>query len=253
VYVAETVASMDIIARGRFVFGVGLGYRDVEFDAFNVPRGTRGKRFIEYLDLVKRLWTEDSVSHESDTVKLHNVHLNVRPVQKPHPPIWFAANNDRAIRRAARLGDNWFINPHSTIDTIRRQMVLYREERDKHGLPFPQEFPIIKEVFCAKDRRTALELAGPYLAGKYKDYAKWGQDEAMPEDESFDKDFEELLEGRFILGSPEECYEQLKPYWEEMGVNHIVFRTHWAGMPVASAISSIKLIGEELAPELRKL
>ncbi len=253
VYVAETVASMDIIARGRFVFGVGLGYRDVEFDAFNVPKGTRVKRFIEYLDLVKRLWTEESVTHESDTVKLDGVRMNIRPVQKPHPPIWFAANNDRAIRRAARLGDNWFINPHSTIDTIRRQMVLYREEREKHGLPFPKELPIIKEVFCAKDRRTALELAGPYLAGKYKDYAKWGQDDAMPEDESFDKEFEELLEGRFILGSPDECYEQLKPYWEEMGVNHIVFRTHWAGMPVQSAISSIKLIGQELAPELRKL
>ena len=253
VYVAETVASMDIIARGRFVFGVGLGYRDVEFDAFNVPKGTRVKRFIEYLDLVKRLWTEESVTHESDTVKLDGVRMNIRPVQKPHPPIWFAANNDRAIRRAARLGDNWFINPHSTIDTIRRQMVLYREEREKHGLPFPKELPIIKEVFCAKDRRTALELAGPYLAGKYKDYAKWGQDDAMPEDESFDKEFEELLEGRFILGSPDECYEQLKPYWEEMGVNHIVFRTHWAGMPVESAISSIKLIGQELAPELRKL
>ena len=186
-------------------------------------------------------------------LRLRGVRMNIRPVQKPHPPIWFAANNDKAIRRAARMGDNWFINPHSTIDTIRRQMVLYREEREKHGLPFPKELPIIKEVFCAKDRRTALELAGPYLAGKYKDYAKWGQDDAMPEDESFDKEFEELLEGRFILGSPEECYEQLKPYWEEMGVNHIVFRTHWAGMPVESAISSIKLIGEELAPELRKL
>jgi len=253
VYVAETVASMDIIARGRFVFGVGLGYRDVEFDAFNVPKGTRVKRFIEYLDLVKRLWTEESVTHESDTVKLNGVRMNIRPVQKPHPPIWFAANNDRAIRRAARLGDNWFINPHSTIDTIRRQMVLYREEREKHGLPFPKELPLIKELFCAKDRRTALELAGPYLAGKYKDYAKWGQDDAMPEDESFDKEFEDLLEGRFILGSPEECYEQLKPYWEEMGVNHLVFRTHWAGMPVDAALHSIRMMSKELLPELKKL
>jgi alkanesulfonate monooxygenase SsuD/methylene tetrahydromethanopterin reductase-like flavin-dependent oxidoreductase (luciferase family) len=253
VYVAETVASMDVIARGRFVFGIGLGYRDTEFDAFNVPKGTRVKRFVEYLDLVKRLWSEDSVSHESETCRLDGVRMNIRPVQKPYPPIWIAANNDRAIRRAARMGDAWFINPHSTIGTIRRQLALYREEREGHGLPFPEELPIIKEVFCAKDRQTALELAGPYLLGKYRDYAKWGQDDAMPEDESFDKEFEELLEGRFVLGSPEECYEQLKPYCEEMGVNHIVFRTHWAGMPVASSISSIRLIAGELAPELRKL
>jgi alkanesulfonate monooxygenase SsuD/methylene tetrahydromethanopterin reductase-like flavin-dependent oxidoreductase (luciferase family) len=253
VYVAETVASMDVIARGHFVFGIGLGYRETEFDAFNVPKGTRVKRFIEYLDLIKRLWTEDSVSHEGETCRLHDVHMNIRPVQQPYPPIWIASNNDRATRRAARLGDSWFINPHSTIDTIRRQMVLYREERASHGLPFPAELPIIKEVYCAQDRKSALELAGPYLMGKYKDYAKWGQDEAMPQDESFDKDFDELVQGRFVLGSPEECYQQLEPYWKELGVNHLIVRTHWAGMPVKSSLASINLITKELLPELRKL
>lgn len=253
VYTAETVATLDIIARGNFVFGVGLGYRDVEFDAFNVPKGTRVKRFEEYLELVQRLWTEESVTHRGDTCVLENVRMNIRPVQQPRPPIWFAANNDKAIRRAARMGDNWFINPHSTLETIRRQMTIYRDELRAQGKQFPKELPVIKEIYCAKDRATAAELAGTYLLGKYRDYAKWGQDDAMPDDESFDKDFEELTQDRFVLGSPEECYEQLRPYWEEIGANHLVFRTHWAGMPVESSIASIRLIGEELAPELRKL
>lgn len=253
VYTAETVATMDIIARGNFIFGIGLGYRDTEFDAFNVPKGTRVKRFVEYMDLIKELWSGGPVTHHSDTCILDNVTMNIRPVQRPHPPIWVAANNDRAIQRAATMGDTWMINPHSTMDTIARQMKLYTAEREKHGLPFPDELPIVKEIFCAKDRATALKLAGPFLAGKYADYAKWGQDDAMPDDESFDKEFEELLEGRFILGSPEECYEQLKPYWEQMGVNHLIFRTQWAGMPVETSISSIKLMSEELLPELRKL
>jgi alkanesulfonate monooxygenase SsuD/methylene tetrahydromethanopterin reductase-like flavin-dependent oxidoreductase (luciferase family) len=179
--------------------------------------------------------------------------MNIRPVQKPRPPIWFAANNDRAIQRAARLGDNWFINPHATLDTIRRQMTLYRDELESHGKAFPRELPIIKEIFCAKDRATAVDLAGPYLLGKYQDYAKWGQDDAMPEDESFDKSFEELTEGRFILGSPEECFEQLRPYWQDLGVNHLIFRTQWAGMPVDTAIDSMQLISTELLPELKKI
>jgi alkanesulfonate monooxygenase SsuD/methylene tetrahydromethanopterin reductase-like flavin-dependent oxidoreductase (luciferase family) len=253
VYVAETVATMDIIARGNFIFGIGLGYRDTEFDAFNVPKGTRVKRFVEYIELIKQLWTGEPVSHDGETCKLDNVTMNILPVQRPHPPIWVAANNDRAIRRAARMGDTWMINPHSTIETIARQMKLYTAEREKHGLPFPDELPICKEIFCAKDRKTAMKMAGPFLAGKYQDYAKWGQDDAMPDDESFDKDFEELLEGRFILGSPEECYEQLKPYWNEMGVNHLIFRTNWAGMPLQTSLSSINLISKELLPELRKL
>lgn len=253
VYIAETVATLDIIARGNFVFGVGLGYRDVEFDAFNVPKGTRVKRFEEYLELVQRLWSEESVSHHSDTCILDNVRMNIRPVQQPGPPIWFAANNDKAIRRAARMGDNWFINPHSTLDTIRRQMVIYRDELETRGKNFPRELPIIKEIFCARDRATAAKLAGPYLLGKYRDYAKWGQDDAMPDDESFDKDFEELTSNRFVLGSPEECYEQLQPYWQELGVSHLIFRTHWAGMPADTALDSMRLISAELLPELRKL
>lgn len=253
VYTAETVATLDIIARGNFVFGVGLGYREVEFDAFGVPRGSRVGRFEEYLELVQRLWTEESVTHHGETCRLENVRMNLRPVQRPRPPIWFAANNDKAIRRAARMGDNWFINPHSTLETIRRQMDIYRQELDAHGKAFPRELPAIKEIFCAKDRAAAIELAGPYLLGKYRDYAKWGQDDAMPDDESFDKDFEELIEGRFILGSPQECFEQLAPYWQELGVNHFIFRTHWAGMPLQTALGSMKLISKELLPELKRI
>jgi alkanesulfonate monooxygenase SsuD/methylene tetrahydromethanopterin reductase-like flavin-dependent oxidoreductase (luciferase family) len=250
VYVAETVATLDVIAKGNFVFGVGLGYRDVEFDAFNVPRGKRVARFEECFELVKRLWTEDSLSHDGETCKLDGVRMNIRPVQKPYPPIWVAANNDRAVARAARIGDAWFINPHSTLDTIRRHLGLYRSELAAHGKQFPAEMPAIKEVYCARDRATAIELAGPYLYGKYKDYAEWGQDGAMPEEESFDKDFEELIEGRFVLGSPDDCYEQLRPYWEEFGVNHLSIRTHWAGMPTETALASIRLISDELLPAL---
>ena len=61
------------------------------------------------------------------------------------------------------------------------------------------------------------------------------------------------MDGRFILGSPEECYEQLRPYWERFGCNHMVLRTHWAGMPLSTALSSMRLISDELMPELRKV
>ncbi|MCH7477763.1 MAG: LLM class flavin-dependent oxidoreductase [SAR324 cluster bacterium] len=251
VYVAETVATLDVICRGNFVFGVGLGYRDVEFDAFGVRKGQRVKRFEECLTLVRRLWTEEEVTFESETCKLEGVRMNIRPVQTPYPPIWFGANNDNAVRRAARLGDTWCINPHATRSTIARQLKLFKAEREKAGKPPPSEQPCFKEIFCAKDRQTALEMAGPFLAGKYADYAKWGQEKALPGKDSFTQPFEKLLDDRFILGSPEECYEQLRPYWEELGVNHLVFRTQWAGMPLSAALYSMRLISDELLPALR--
>jgi alkanesulfonate monooxygenase SsuD/methylene tetrahydromethanopterin reductase-like flavin-dependent oxidoreductase (luciferase family) len=253
VYTAETVATLDVIARGNFIFGVGLGYRDVEFDAFGVPKNARIKRFEEYLALVQRLWTEDDVSYEDATCRLSNVRMNIRPVQRPRPPIWIAANNDPAVKRAARLGDAWFVNPHSTIHTVRRQVMLYQAELKAAGKPAARALPVAKEVYCAKDRQTALEMAGPYLLGKYRDYARWGQDKVMPDNEDFSRPLAELIEGRFILGSPEECYDQLKPYWEELGVNHIIIRTHWAGMPLSTALASMRLISDELLPALHRV
>ena len=75
----------------------------------------------------------------------------------------------------------------------------------------------------------------------------------MPDDETFDQGFDDLLRDRFILGSPEECCEQLRPCIEELGVNHLIFRTHWAGMPLPVALSSMRLISDELLPALKTL
>jgi alkanesulfonate monooxygenase SsuD/methylene tetrahydromethanopterin reductase-like flavin-dependent oxidoreductase (luciferase family) len=253
VEVAECMASLDVIWRGRFVFGIGLGYRDVEFDAFKVPRGARVRRFEQCLEVVKRLWTEDAVTVDNDVCTLAGVTLTCRPVQRPHPPVWVAANSDAAIRRAARIGDTWFANPHATTATLVRQVALYREERARLGKPFPTVLPFFKEVFSARDRKAALELAGPYLAGKYRAYASWGQDAVMPAGETFSQPFDDLLRDRFVLGSPEECYEQLRPCWEQAGSNFLFIRTHWSGMPVEHALSSMRLISDELVPALRRL
>lgn len=78
---AECIASLDAIWRGNFVFGVGLGYREVEFDAFGVPKGGRVRRFEQCLDVVKRLWTGERVSFENEICKLTDVTATCRPVQ----------------------------------------------------------------------------------------------------------------------------------------------------------------------------
>src|SRR5256712_13595898 len=96
VEVAECVASLDVIWRGNFVFGVGLGYRDVEFDAFKVPKGQRLRRFEEALEIVKRLWAEDKGSVGTDACTLSSVTLTCRPVRPRHPPTSVAANPDQA-------------------------------------------------------------------------------------------------------------------------------------------------------------
>ena len=127
---AEQLATLDIMSNGKLVFGCGIGYRDVEFKAFGVPRAGLGKRFEEGLEAVKRLWTEDSVTMKGSHFELDQATCTVKPVQQPMPPIWIGANADVAIRRAARLADCWYINPHNTLTTIERQVGLYKRALD---------------------------------------------------------------------------------------------------------------------------
>lgn len=249
--VAENFASLDVVTGGRLIFGVGLGYRDVEYEAFGIGKKGRVARFEANLDIILRLWSGEEVDADLPWCRLDRAKLNLLPVQRPHPPVWMAANSDAAVERAARLADTWMVNPHATASTIRRQVDLYRQAREKAGTGPGSGLPVTREIFCAKDRRTALELAAPYLAEKYRTYAKWGQDKVMPEPESFDIAFEKLAEQRFIVGSPEDCLEALLPWRDKVGVDHFIFRSHWAGMPLSSSLGSIELLAKEVVPVLQ--
>ena len=120
--IAEQIATVDVMSGGKVIFGVALGYREVEFLAFGTTQKERVKRFEENLEAVKRLWTEDAVDMVGSHFTLQGASVGTKPLQKPHPPIWIGANADPAIRRAARLGDCWYVNPHNRIDTIVRQV-----------------------------------------------------------------------------------------------------------------------------------
>lgn len=249
---AEIFASIDVMSGGRLIYGVGLGYRDEEYDAFGIQRSQRVERFERNLETIKQLWAGEEVSVDLPWCRLSSTRLTTLPAQRPLPPIWVAANNDAAVLRAARVGDTWMINPHARSETLARQLELYFAERDSAGLERPEDLPLIREVFCARDRRTALEQAGPYLADKYRTYANWGQDKAMPGQESFDKPFEELLEDRFIIGSPDGCTQQLLWWNQQFGVNYFVLRTQWVGMPVETTLSSLALLSDEVIPAMRQ-
>ena len=249
---AEQLATLDIMSGGKLVFGCGICYRDVEFKAFGVPRAGLGLRFEEGLLAVKRLWTEDFVTMKGSHFELDGATCTVKPLQQPTPPIWIGANADVAIRRAARLGDCWYINPHSTLTTIERQLGIYRRALDECGKPFPAELPMRREVFVAPTRAEAIRRAQPYLEEKYKAYRAWGQDKVMPAGDDFDHGFAELLEDRFLLGSPAEVAEQMLRLNRRLGVNHIVASIHWPGMPNSLALDQLQILAEDVMPQVRR-
>jgi len=224
---AESVATMDAICGGRFVFGIGLGYRDEEYMAFGVDRSERVERMNESLELMKLLWTEDEVEFHGKYYNVPKVKPATKPVQKPYPPIWVAANNDVAIRRAARWGYPWLINPHATVPMVAGQFKTYTANLEKFGQPIPETLPMMRELYVASDRESAFIESQPYLETKYAAYAAWGQDKALPGNESFSVPYQDLAKDRFLLGSPDEVAQEMLRYQDELGVNYLIFRMQW--------------------------
>jgi len=251
--IAEQLATIDVMSGGRLTFGAGLGYREVEFKAFGTTQKERVPRFLENLEAIKRLWTEDEVSMKGSHFELDRVRVSLKPMQKPTPPIWVGANADAAIRRAATLADSWFINPHQKMETIARQLDIYRAALDAAGKPFPDELPLLREIFIAPDRDAAMRACGPFLAEKYRIYHQWGQDKAMPAgDNDLSLALEELQEDRFLLGPADAIAEAIAGYNKALGVNHMVLNFHWVGMPQSLVLEQMQAFAEDVMPKVEQ-
>jgi alkanesulfonate monooxygenase SsuD/methylene tetrahydromethanopterin reductase-like flavin-dependent oxidoreductase (luciferase family) len=248
VEVAENAVTLDAITGGRFVLGLGLGYRQEENDAFGLP-ARRLSIFEQKLEVVRRLLEGEVVTAQGHGFSLASQQLAIRPSQVPRPPIWLAANNDKAVLRAARLADAWLLSPHTNLAELERQRHLYVAERERSGLPPATEVPIIKELYVGADDASALRAARPYLEGKYESYVQWGQSEVLPEGDTLRQAFDELAAGgRFIVGGPETCAHQVREHIRRLGVTTLFFRFQWPGMPQELVLASMRRAAEEVFP-----
>jgi len=104
---ASRIATLDVISEGRFIFGVGTGwYRQEVEGVFGVPWHEKWKRFDESIEIIKKLWTEPSVTYKGKYFNIKDV-VCIKPLQEPHPPIWVGGTSDVALERVAKYGDGW--------------------------------------------------------------------------------------------------------------------------------------------------
>jgi len=108
VYTAKQIADLDYLSGGRVDFGVGIGWLREEFDALGVPWERRGARTREYIGVMKSLWTDEVSSYKGEFFNLADCLQNPKPVQKPHPPVFFGGESDAALARVADIGQGWY-------------------------------------------------------------------------------------------------------------------------------------------------
>lgn len=248
VRIAEYGATMDVLTGGQFTLGVALGYRQQEYDVFGVDRSDAVGRFVEGIEIIKRLWTEEAVDYDGEYFQLEGVSVNPKPLQDPRPNIIVGASNESSVRRAARITDGW-LGAHVPFNQAADQAHAFRDERNQQEKE-PGFVGLTREVFVAESTAEAEDIVKDHLMSKYESYSDWGQDDVI-EGDDFDSPWEKLKHERFLVGTPAEVIEGIERYEEQIDLDKIMIRTQFPGMAFEDVHRSIELLGDEVLPELQ--
>ena len=211
--VAKLTTTLDIASGGRLTLGVGVGGEvPTDFASLGLSPKDRGARTDEGLALLRRLYTEEHVTHTGRFFPLEDITLKPPSIQKPHPPIWVAGRRDAAMRRAARYGDGWL--PY-----------FYNPERYRNGVAK------IKEEAAAVDRDISHFQWGYYSFIAITDTVEEGARVAgqrLVQSYRTGRDPEYIAREYAVFGPPEACIKRIQEYIDA-GAQHIAL--NWVCEP----------------------
>ena len=261
---AQDVATIDQLSRGRLEFGVGIGTREHEFVRWSLPFDQRRAMTAEALEIIKKAWTEESVTYDGEFWKFDEAIALPRPYQKPHPPIWYASNSALSLGYAAAHNYDVGIGlePDSIIaEEVKLWRQLWKEAGHKGPMP---RLLLMRHVYVAETDEQAREEAAPYLVQSYT----YGENrtrssrvgdargESTPDRErkfQMFKDFSTGIDywldnGFAIVGSPETVIRNLEKQQQLAGFQTFSATFRFGGLPNKLVEKSIRLFGQEVIP-----
>jgi alkanesulfonate monooxygenase SsuD/methylene tetrahydromethanopterin reductase-like flavin-dependent oxidoreductase (luciferase family) len=247
--VAEDAATVDLISGGRFVLGLGAGWRAEEFDVFGVPVDERPKRMRETVRVLRGAWGPGTFEHPNRSGQ----QVNVTP--KPaHPiPIWLGGFAPGAIKRAGRIADGFLGSSSGTsgIAAFAEAKRIALEARTAAGKS-ADDFTFALHVPVYVSEGDAWEECKPYYAylrWKYADMAQARGSTTPKPPAAMD---EEQLKATIICGPAGAVVEQIAAFRDALGEDiHFIFRSDFPGMPQDQQLRTIEALGERVIPELR--
>ena len=224
VQLAKSLSSLDQLSQGRLTVGVGIGGPHVPEAVFGVTTERRARRFVEGLQVLQALWTQPKATFNGDFWRFENVEMAPKPIQKPHPPLWFGARTPVGLKRTARLADGWMgAGSSSSADFVQHVQLLrqFLEEAQRD----PATFPMSKRVYVAidNDRARAERRLREWFAMRYKSA--------------------DMATRVSIWGSRAECTDKLGELIHA-GAQHLLLN------PVFDELEHLELLAQDIVPHL---
>jgi probable F420-dependent oxidoreductase len=223
VQLAKLISSMDQMSQGRIAVGVGIGGHIPE-SIFGLSSEQRSRRFVEGINVMKALWTQPQATVDGQFWKFEKIGMEPKPVQKPHPPIWFGARVPVALKRAVRHGDAWMGAGSSSSEDFFQQSATTRQLLADAGRD-PATFTFSKRVYVAidNDRDRAERRLREWFAMYYRN-ADMGSRVS-------------------IWGSRQECFDKLAAL-VQAGAQHLMLN------PVFDQMEHLQILAEDIVPRL---
>ena len=227
--VAEQAATLDLLSKGRFDFGVGKGYRFTEFEGFCIPIEEANERFEEAMTVIRKGWaTEGRFSHEGKRWRYKDIMIEPAPTQLPHPPLWMAAGRSESLQYAAREGYNLFLDQFQTFDVILERLAIYRDALEASGRTYdPLSVAVARGLFIANDAKEREEAIAARMKAleMMNAYGSSGDNKSSMVS---DADLMKATKEGVLLGDPDEIIGRLKKL-EAGGVGYILLSSRTQG------------------------
>ena len=264
---AEHWAAVDLLSGGRLNFGIGRGISAYDFDAVGVPSEESRERFEEAWEVIRRLWTEDEVSHSGKYWTFDQHTIRPRPLQQPTPPVYVSAvATPETYVWAGRNGYHVMVAPF-LLDSTERQrdyLDLYREELSKAGHD-PHNFEVLGTYHLSiVEREDQLAGADEYFyrylefirnygrgSGSVRKQLEGAANRFYAPGAGMSQDIEDMRKHRTIIGTPEQCIERMASLAEACGLTGWMLEISYGGVPFERVTDEMRLFAAEEIPGLR--
>lgn len=244
VWLANAGAMLDIISDGRFIAGLGLGYDPVEFNAMGIDLDDRIGRTIENIILLKKLWTEESVTYEGNYFEVEEYGIAPKPLQDPRPEIWLGVWGEYLLSQAAKRADAWIPGAVANKEALSEKNAIYKDKLQTSAT----SRPLLRDIIVEDTEQEALATAKKYLHKKYSVYESRGHQ--FFTDYSGER-FEEFAQDRIIYGTPQQCIDEIADYQDQFGIDHLLLRFVYPGMPYDESMTRMDRIADDILPSFR--
>jgi len=250
VVLAEELATLDIVTRGKLDIGLGLGYRSDEFDLLNVPFKQRVSRFDECLEIMKLCWAMDDFDYNGRHYQIEGATPHIACVQEPHPPIWIGAHSRAGARRAGRVGDNFIIPPEYNIHEMRVPLGIMADGFAKRGKTMGHQ-PLRRNTFVGATTDEAIASFVDVSKDRYLTYAAKELD--VYDADTLSRNYYETVKDSVAVGTADEVVAHFAEVARELPVDPILVRPQWPNMDIDHVIEVIDTMGREVVPGLAEV